>query len=248
MTTCTCMNPTHLFEFVTCLQSKKKDGCMPIIAEIKAHTPRCIDLLKGRTVASIASCYDTGGAACLSVVTGKWFGGSIEMLRELVKNSSLPILRKDFIINRRQIEQSKSDGAAAVLLTKQLLSRKHLYDLIDYSLSIGLTPFVEISDEMDLFGLHLPCEAIIAVNNKNIQNKEAGRGNIDKSLELIEACRDTGAGLVASASGIGTRDQVHRLYNAGFDALLIGSALLQSPDIQFALNDFCFVSEQKISS
>lgn len=248
MTTFSLTNSSHKFEFLANLKSKKKNGCMPIITEVKAYKPLSGDLLKGRTVASIASCYEDGGAACLSVVTGKWFGGSIELLRELVKYSSLPILRKDFITNRRQIEQSKSDGAAAILLTKQLFSRKHFYDLIDYTLSIGLTPFVEISDKIETVGLNLPSEAIIAVNNKNIQNKEIGCANIMKSLKLVEACRDTGAGIVASASGISTHDQVEELYNAGFDALLIGSALLESSDIRCTLNDFCFISEQKGSS
>jgi indole-3-glycerol phosphate synthase len=239
-------NTTNIFEFSARLCAKKKAGRIPVIAEIKAHTPRSGDLLKGRTIAFIADCYHTGGAACLSVVTGKWFGGSNTMLKELSQHSSLPILRKDFITNRRQIEQSKSDGAAAVLLTKKLLTNEHLSNLIAFALSIGVTPFVEVSDPNEVCGLQLPEATIIAANNKRIQDKETDSGNIDISLELLDACRATGAQIVVSASGIRTPAQVRRLFNAGFDAFLIGTALLESSDLQNSLKQFCFIQEKAV--
>jgi indole-3-glycerol phosphate synthase len=241
-------NTTNLSDFMTRLQDKKKSGSIPIIAEIKARTPRSGDLLKKRTITSIACSYYKGGAACLSVVTGKWFGGSNAMLRELAHATSLPILRKDFITNRRQIEQSKIDGASAVLLTKKLLTPNHLNNLVTFTLSVGLTPFVEVSDQNEIRGLHLPQEALVAVNNKCIQNKETDCGDIEKSLMLLEACRATGAGMVASASGICTYHQIQQLHHAGFDAFLIGTTLLQSINLQCTLEEFCRVSDQKVLS
>ncbi len=246
MQTCT-RNKTIMSEFSARLQAKKRSGCIPVIAEIKASTPAAGDLLKGRTIASIASGYDAGGAACLSVVTGKWFGGSAAMLRELARQTSLPILRKDFITNRRQILQSKADGAAAVLLTKKLLTVDHLCDLADFALTIGVTPFVEVSDSAEIAGLHLPQGAVIAVNNKRILDKETGCRDIGKSLALLDACRATGAGIVASASGICTPAQARQLFNAGFDAFLIGTALLESTDLQHTLSQFCFLRDKAVA-
>lgn len=224
--------------FNASLLAQKASGYIPVIAEIKSCTPSAGDLLKGRSIASIAGEYHTGGAACLSVVTGKWFGGSADMLTELARHTWLPILRKDFITNKRQIVQSKANGAAAVLLTKKLLRTEHLTDLSAYALSIGVTPFVEISDETDVQGVSLPPGAVIAVNNKRIMDQETDCGDINKSLALIDVCRATGAGLLASASGICTPHQVRRLFKAGFDAFLIGTALLASGDIQKCLQQF----------
>ncbi len=231
---------SHLPRFSMRLSAQKLAGHIPVIAEIKSSTPNGGDLLKGRSIAAIAYQYETGGATCLSVVTGKWFGGSVDMLVELARHTRLPILRKDFITNKQQIDQSKADGAAAVLLTQKLLKVDHLRDLAAYAISIDMTPFVEIEDKAEMQDLSLPTGAVIAVNNKSILDRETDAGDIGKSLALVKACRATGAGFLASASGICRPDQTQQLFKAGFDAFLIGTELLKSEDIGECLGQFVF--------
>lgn len=236
---------SNLPEFCARIKDYKVKGCIPVIAEIKCYTPSAGDLLKNRSMETIAHAYDVGGAACLSVVTGKWFKGNPGMLNELNGYTTLPILRKDFITNKQHIVQSKTSGAAAVLLTKKLLTTKHLIELSDYALSMNIAPFIEVTDKTELHHLHLPQGAIIAVNNKQILNQETDCADIEKSLILLDACRDTGAGILVSASGICLPEQTQRLFKAGYDAFLIGTALLQSDNIQTSLAQFSFLKTKK---
>jgi indole-3-glycerol phosphate synthase len=216
--------------FATALRASAGTGRLALIAEIKPATAEGIDLLAGRDPASVAQAYVAGGAACLSVVTGRWYGGSPQLLERLAAQVSLPILRKDFIVNRGELKRSARLGAAAVLLTRKLLRAKDLHALAMAALDEGLTPFVEVASNRELEGLALPTAAVIAVNNRDIEVREKSGEGIDRSLRLLDRARSTGAGLVASASGITLPEEARELARAGFDAALVGTALLQSPD------------------
>lgn len=211
---------------------------MPLIAEIKAYTPKNGDLLKGRTLETIAELYTNHGAACLSVVTGRWFKGSLEFLPRIKAVTTLPLLRKDFIVTRSSLERSKELGASAVLLTKQLLDTSTLKNLIDYALLLGLTPFVEVASAEELAEFNVDQEAIIAVCNRDITTQETDDGDIGKSLALLNLARASGAGLVVSASAIEDGEQAKQLINAGYDALLVGTALLSADNLTNKLAEF----------
>ena len=224
--------------FLTRLIGARASGNLPVIAEIKAYTPAAGDLLRQRPAEEIAEQYQRAGMACLSVVTGQWFGGSPALLERVASATALPILRKDFIASRSAIERSKALGAAAVLLTKKLVTATVLKRLAEYALVLGLTPFIEVGSASELQGLKLDHDVILAVNNRNISVKETDAGDIVTSLSLLDAARTSGAGAVVSASAINSAGEARQLLDAGFDGLLIGTALLRASDLGEALAVF----------
>lgn len=224
--------------FISRLLGCRAAGTMPIIAEIKAFAPTHGDLLRHRPVEDIAQWYESAGMACVSVVTGRWFGGSPALLERVARATTLPVMCKDFIVSRTAIKRSKALGAAAVLLTKKFVSVDVLRMLAECALSLGLTPFIEVASAGEMQGLKLDREAILAVNNRNISIKETDAGDITTSLSLLDVARTTGAGAVVSASAITTVDEAKQLLNAGFDGLLIGTAFLRAPDLRAILDVF----------
>jgi indole-3-glycerol phosphate synthase len=229
---------SHPNAWVSRLEAVKAKGRIPIIAEIKPASPADGDLLKGRRVETITRAYIEGGAACLSVVTGRWFGGDISLLSRVARLSRLPLLRKDLIVNKKQIRQSRDCGANAVLLTGSILSTSHLMKLMDHCLSLGMTPFIEVSDEAALNQVKACCESVIAITNRDISRKETDTDSGLKSMDLAGALKHVSAGAIISASGIHTIEEAQKLFGAGFDGLLIGTALLKAPDPKAALIKF----------
>lgn len=217
--------------FLNRLVGSRAAGTLPVIAEIKAFTPVSGDLLRHRPVEDIALLYETAGMACMSVVTGPWFGGSPEVLERAARATSLPILRKDFIVSRSAIERSRDLQAAAVLLTRKLVSADTLRKLADCALSLGMTPFIEVGSASEIHELTIDNEAILAVNNRDISTRESDAGDISISLSLLDAARATGAGAVVSASAIATADEAKGLLDAGYDGLLIGTAFLKATNL-----------------
>lgn len=198
----------------------------PVIAEVKPFSPSAGDLIGGRSVAGIAAAYARAGVPCLSVTTGQWHGGSPAMIAELAA-TGLPVLRKDFIVSRSHLEESARLGASAVLLTCALLRPRDLARLAGLALDLGLTPFVEAASAAELEGLSLPCGTVLAVNNRNIRQRETDGGSIERSLALHGMARRVQPeGLLVSASGITRPEQAAQVLAAGFDAVLIGTALM----------------------
>lgn len=224
--------------FLESLRGSRTRGAMPLIAEIKARSPGAGELLGQRTVEEVARRYEAAGAACLSVVTGRWYGGEVGMLVRAARVVSLPILRKDFIVSRPAVSASKDLGASAVLLTRRLLRPRELVSLCEYTLSVGLTPFVEVADAGEIHGLRLSDGVVIAVNNRDIRVKETDDGGVEKSLGLLDAAKASGAGAVVSASGIRSAAEAGQLLAAGFDGVLVGTFLLRSNDLDGILETF----------
>lgn len=200
----------------------------PVIAEIKPHDAHGNDLLAGRTVASVVADYEAAGAPCLSVVTGRWFGGTEDLLRSVVALTDRPILQKDFLTRRNQLVRARDLGASAVLLTAGLLPASALATLVSQALALGLVPFVEVTTEAEIAAVPQPGDCVIAVNNKDIKGRERDPGDLDRSLALLPAVRATGTPCPVSASGITTPADATRLLDAGYAGLLVGTALLRS--------------------
>lgn len=204
----------------------------PLIAEIKPSSPKVGPLLAQRSVREIAQDYMHAGAPCLSVTTGAWHKGNLGMVTEMAK-TGLPVLRKDFITSQRHLEQSRDAGAAAVLLTCALLRQADVVRLAEAALKIGLTPFVEAASDKELDGLRLPAGAILAINNRDIRSKETDDGGIATSEALYGFARAQHIGPLVSASGLLTPDNARRAMEAGFDGVLVGTALLAGPASAF---------------
>lgn len=184
------------------------------------------------SVREVVDTYHRLGAPCISVVTGSWFGGDDELLREVVALTDRPILKKDFITRPSQIAEAKAMGAAAVLLTAELLPGPLIGRLVAACLRHEITPFVEISRARHLESIVEAPECAVAVNNKDIRQRERGEADIGRSLSLLPVVRRSGAGCAVSASGIDSPDVAARLLDAGFQALLVGTGLLVASDAQ----------------
>lgn len=198
----------------------------PVIAEIKPASPKAGPLLAGRAVPDIARAYAAAGAPCLSVTTGRWHGGSVRMIREMVEAAGSPVLRKDFLTTKRHLEETRAAGASAALLTCALLRKKDVIRLAWTALDLGLTPFVEAASAGELDALELPDGAILAINNRDIRIRETDDGGVDRSLALYSLARAAHAGPVVSASGMLAPEDVATVRKAGFDGALVGTALL----------------------
>ncbi len=211
---------------------------LPIIMEVKRQDGEGEELMGERTIPALIADYTAAGAPCISVVTGRWFGGEDAMLAEVAALTELPLLKKDFITRERQIVAAKAMGASAILLTARILPRKPFQKLIALTLEHGLTPFVEVADHDELDSVVHPEECIVAVNNKDIRTQERDRGDIDLSRSLLEATIATGTPCPVSASAILDPGVGAELIAAGFRGLLIGTGLLRAPSVQGWVEEF----------
>lgn len=211
---------------------------LPVIMEIKRRDGHGEDLLQQRSLSEIVTEYDRAGAPCLSVVTGHWFGGTDEMLRDVAQLTNLPILRKDFIATESHIVQTKAMGASAVLLTARIMPTAVLQRLIMTTLRHGLTPFVEVVSERELEAVVHGEDCVVAINNKDIRRQERGHADVGRSLSLFERALLTGTRCPVSASGIDEPEVAARLITAGFKGVLVGTGLLLAGSVQTWSRDF----------
>src|SRR5215831_7001867 len=130
-----------------------RGGATPVIAELKRRGADGHDLFGGRPVGQVVAEYERAGAPCLSVVTGRWFGGTPDLLDDVTRYTELPVLLKDFITRDSQLEWARRHGASAVLLTAALLTSQVLRKLVRQALRHGLTPFVEVASETEIAAL-----------------------------------------------------------------------------------------------
>ncbi|ONI70832.1 indole-3-glycerol phosphate synthase [Actinosynnema sp. ALI-1.44] len=211
----------------------------PVIMEVKRRDPHGDDLFGDRTIPEIVAEYEAAGAPCISVVTGRWFGGTDSMLSEVASLTDRPVLQKDFITRRDQLLKARDLGASAVLLTAGLLPRSSMPSLIEGSLELGLTPFVEVTGEAEVesaFGSVAEGgptaeHCVVAVNNKDIKNRERGTGDLGRSARLLPALAATGTRCPVSASGITKPQDADRLLAEGYRGLLIGTGLLRTTSL-----------------
>ncbi|QDY75224.1 indole-3-glycerol-phosphate synthase [Streptomyces qinzhouensis] len=204
----------------------------PVIMELKPRSAQGEDLFRGRSPAEIVARYEAAGAPCLSVVTGRWFGGDTALLAEVVRRTGLPVLQKDFLTNSGQLRAARGLGASAVLLTAAVLPKAALARLAREALRLGLTPFIEVASVAEVEALP-SCEGcVVAVNNRDIRNRERGDADTGRSGRLLPAVRRTGTGCPVSASGIDDPRVAAGLLSAGYGGLLVGTHLLRAEGLE----------------
>ena len=197
-----------------------------IIAEIKRSSPSEGAIQADADPAEVARKYEQAGAACLSVLTDKqFFGGSLDDLVSARASVRLPVLRKDFTLDRYHLLQASANGADAVLLIVAALTDAELVDLVTHAKALNLDVLVEVHDEAELERA-LALEAdLIGVNNRNLKTLEV---SLETSLRLAKRIPP---GVVAvSESGIRTREDIARLRDVGFRAFLVGTSLMKEGD------------------
>jgi len=203
----------------------------PLVMEVKRRDPHGGDLLGGRTVAEVVDAYERAGAPCLSVVTSRWFGGTPHLLREVAAQTTRPVLQKDFITRQDQVHQARDLGASAILLTAGLLTTSALQRLVDATLAAGLTPFVEVTTHAEIVSVPQASRCVVAVNNKDIKQRERNGADFRRSRVLLPSLRRAGVGCAVSASGIDTAEIAADMLHLGFDGLLVGTSLMRVTDL-----------------
>jgi indole-3-glycerol phosphate synthase len=199
---------------------------LSLIAEFKRRSPSAGEIAAKADVAGQVGAYERGGAAALSVLTDEpHFGGSLEDLREARAACGLPIVRKDFIVDRYQLYEAAVNGADAVLLIVRALDDEDLRALYDEARSLDLDCLVEVHDAEELeHALEADAE-VIGINNRDL---DQGSVDLARTFELMP---DVPAGkTVVAESGISGRAELEELERVGVDAVLIGGALMAAAD------------------
>ena len=197
-----------------------------IIAEIKKASPSAGLIDKNFDPLKIAGEYEAANIAAISVLTEEdFFQGSLEILQQVRNHVSLPLLRKDFIIDPYQIYQSKYFGANCILLIASILSQQELADFSEVANNLNLNALVEVHNESELDKALSIDADIIGINNRDLTTFKV---DIETSLRLKE--KIPGDIITVSESGIKNFQQVQALEKAGFNAILIGESLMRVED------------------
>lgn len=213
-------------DFFAALQ-KPRRGSVALIAEVKKASPSAGVICKDFDPVRIAKEYEAAGASCLSVLTDeKFFQGSLEYLREIRKNVRLPLLRKDFIIDERQILEAIEWGADAILLIVAILTDEQLKHFHARATKAGLAVLVEVHDEEELRRALAIDAPLIGVNNRNLKTFKVDLATTEQLAAKIGPDKLASKILVAE-SGIHTRADVERLQRCGSKAILVGESLVR---------------------
>ena len=197
-----------------------------IIAEIKAASPSAGAIVDNPNVEAIAREYKSGGAAAISIVTEpEFFRGSHSWLARASGASGLPVLRKDFVIDDRQLLAGVAAGANAILLLASLLDAEEIRKSIELLDDFGCDALVEVHDEHELDRAIGGGARVIGVNNRNLRDF-----HVDLATAETLAARIPADAIRVAESGIKTKNDVQRLRAAGFNAFLVGESLLRQND------------------
>ncbi len=199
---------------------------MSVIAEFKRRSPSAGALGEAPELGEILPAYERGGAAAASVLTeGPNFGGSLDDLRAARCACGLPLLRKDFVVDRYQLQEAQRAGADAVLLIVAVLGDEELRSLHEDANELGLDALVEVHDAEELRRAGAAGASIIGVNNRDLRDFSVDVGRTEELLERMPP-----ATIVVSESGISEPGQLARLEALGVHAVLVGEALMRAPD------------------
>ena len=220
-------------DFETALRTQVAAGRAAVIAEVKKASPSKGVLREHFVPADIAASYQLGGAAALSVLTDeRFFQGSTAFLQQARGACSLPVLRKDFIIDEYQVAEARAIGADCILLIAACLDDAQLVDLEASALALGMAVLVEVHDGAELDRALRLRTPLLGINNRNLRTFEVC---LDTTLELLP--RLPPDRLAITESGILVQADVAKMRSAGVNAFLVGEAFMRAPDPGRALAD-----------
>jgi indole-3-glycerol phosphate synthase len=219
--------------FARALRVMRDSGGTALITEVKKGSPSKGIIRKDFDPVEIALTYEDGGATCLSVLTDEqYFYGHLRFLWDIREQVSLPLLRKDFIIDPYQVVEARVAGADAILLIAAALDDKRLQELAEVAGSLQLDTLLEVHDEAELErALKLPVD-LIGINNRNLSTFVT-----DLAISEQLAGRIPQQQVAVAESGINNRADIERLSAAGAGAFLIGESLMREDDIHAKLNE-----------
>ena len=224
---------TGVRDFVAALRTRKAAGRAAVIAEVKKASPSKGVLREHFVPSDIASSYERGGAACLSVLTDeRFFQGAAAYLLQARAACALPVLRKDFMVDSYQVFEARDMGADCILLIAACLDDAQMADLEAQTLALGMAVLVEVHDAADLDRALRLTTPLVGINNRNLRSFEVSLGTTLALLPRVPPDR-----LVVTESGILARADVQRMRDAGVPAFLVGEAFMRAPDPGVALAD-----------
>lgn len=211
-----------------------------VIAEVKKASPSAGVIRADFDPIAIAKAYEQNGADALSVLTDeKYFQGKLEYIAQIKQQVTLPVLRKDFMIDPYQVYEARVAGADAILLIAECLDISQLSDLQILATELNMTTLIEVHDMENLIrvrdhviGMPLPRYSLIGINNRDLRTFKTDLGTTLRLAELVED-----RSVLVSESGIHQNADVVRLAKAGVAAVLVGESLMRSPDVGAKLRE-----------
>jgi indole-3-glycerol phosphate synthase len=223
-------------DFVGALHAKNAAGLAAVIAEIKKASPSQGVIRPDFDPPTIATSYERGGAACLSVLTDQdFFQGSEEYLRQARQACKLPVLRKDFIIDPYQVYEARAMGADCILLIVAALGDALLAELLALAAPLDLAVLVEVHDRIEMERALAVDAGLIGINNRNLRSFET---RLETTYELMQMVDDNV--LLVTESGIHTRADVETMRRRGINSFLVGEAFMRAADPGLKLKELFF--------
>jgi len=221
-------------DFVAALKQASSIG---LIAEVKKASPSAGVIRPNFDPVAIATAYTAAGANCLSVLTDEhFFQGHLDFLRAIRRTVNVPVMRKDFLIDRYQILEARAAGADCVLLIAECLDDCQLRDLYFYASELGMDALVELYDPENLDRVLKLEPPLVGVNNRDLRSFEV---DLEHTVRL--APRIVPQALLVAESGIKTAADVAHLRAHGVGAILVGETLMRSDDIAAAVRELLTV-------
>lgn len=203
-----------------------------LIAEIKKGSPSAGLIREDFDPVAIARIYEQHGATCLSVLTDeRFFLGHLDYLRQVRGTVQIPVLRKDFLIDRYQVLEARAAGADCILLIAECLDDCQLRDLYFYASELGMESLIEIYDANNLDRVLKLEPALVGINNRDLRTFVTDLDHTNRLGKSVPA-----TSLLVSESGIKTRADIDRVKTGGARAILVGETLMRSPDIGRAVD------------
>lgn len=214
--------------FLTALGQSPAPG---LIAEVKKASPSAGIIRDDFSPVEIARTYESAGASCLSVLTDeKFFQGHLDFLHQIRQHVSIPVMRKEFIIDRYQILEARVHGADCCLLIAECLTDEELQDLHDYAHELGMHTLIELYEPDNLSRVLQTGAKLIGINNRDLRTFVT---SLEHTFDLKQDVPDDV--LLVSESGIRTHADILRLRSAGVGGVLVGESLMRQSDISVAV-------------
>ncbi len=217
-------------KFIENIENNNSNNLISIIAEFKRFSPSIKAFTKIKNIGEIINHYQKSNVTCISVLTDKNFGGSINDIKIAKNLTNKPIIRKDFIIDINQIYESALYKADAILLIARILKEKNLLELEKYAHSLGLDVLIEIDSEQDLIKIKNTRTKLIGINNRNLALQNI---DITKTIKLSSKIKNR---IIVSESGLSLKN-INIIKQNNINSFLIGGSILNNRDIKKYITD-----------